>query len=100
MRKFTKYPSNITASSGEYWRDFKLTGLRETLRRFDANGTSATSGHWRIANGGYDLDWELYYDNQPVVDCVAGCLQNICLPDSAWNKISQKILAEYPDVSL
>lgn len=97
----TKVRSNyIKAGSGEYWRDFKISGLRNVLRRFDSNGSSAKSGHWYIGNGGYDLDWELYYDNQPVIDCINGRLENVCLPSAVWNKISQVIISEYPDVTL
>jgi len=90
----------VKAGSAGYWRDFKISGLRNVLRRFDSNGSSAKSGHWYIGNGGYDLDWELYYDNQPVIDCINGRLENVCLPSAVWNKISQVIISEYPDVTL
>ena len=31
-----------------------------------------TRGKWSIANGGYDLDWELYYNNVPFMSKVDG----------------------------
>lgn len=40
------------------------------LRRFDEVGRYAQSGKWQIGRGGYDLNWELYYERLPVVDCV------------------------------
>lgn len=51
---------------------FMLSGLKDVLRRFDENGTFAKKGVWHIAKGGYDLWWELYYEGQPIIDCVYG----------------------------
>lgn len=99
-RRFTKYPSGYVRASSDnaYWHDYKMAGLRDVLRKFDSNGKFAKSGHWHIANGGYDLDWELYYDDVPVVQCIAGELENGHLPDFAWNKVRNIILSEYPDI--
>lgn len=46
--------------------DIKLSGLRKCLDMFN-NGSRGryTRGKWSIANGGYDLDWEIYYNDQP-----------------------------------
>lgn len=53
--------------------DIKLAGLRKCLELF-ANGSRGryTRGKWSIANGGYDLDWELYYNNVNFMEKVAG----------------------------
>lgn len=53
--------------------DIKLSGLRKCLDLF-ANGSRGryTRGKWSIANGGYDLDWELYYNNVPFMERVSG----------------------------
>lgn len=53
--------------------DIKLAGLRKCLELF-ANGSRGryTRGKWSIANGGYDLDWELYYNNVNFMEKVSG----------------------------
>ena len=40
--------------------------------RFNSNGRGAKLGKWRIANGGYDLDYVLYYDEYPVAEKMRG----------------------------
>lgn len=52
------------------------SSLRYVLKKFmemDWKGVSR-SGSWHIANGGYDLWFELYYNNTPVADCVDGAV--------------------------
>ena len=46
--------------------DIRLSGLRKCIESF-MNGSRGrySRGKWSIANGGYDLEWELYYNNQP-----------------------------------
>ena len=56
-------------------KKMEINGLRQCLRSFDNNGEYATNRHWKIAGGGYDLTWQLYYDNIPVVDCVGDDLE-------------------------
>lgn len=53
--------------------DIKLAGLRKCLELF-ASGSRGryTRGKWSIANGGYDLDWELYYNNVNFMEKVSG----------------------------
>ena len=72
-----------------------LKGLRQTLRKFDEDGFCVSGKHWKIAKGGYDLYWELYYDNVPVVDCVCNRLERIGIDIKAFNKICQIIIEEY-----
>ena len=42
--------------------------LKKVLDRFDSNGKFAKQGNWKIARGGYDLAFQLYYDNIAVLD--------------------------------
>lgn len=46
--------------------DIKLSGLRKCIEMF-CNGSRDrySRGKWSIAKGGYDLQWELYYNDQP-----------------------------------
>lgn len=46
--------------------DIKLSGLRKCLESFNVGSRGRYSrGKWSIASGGYDLEWELYYNDQP-----------------------------------
>lgn len=49
--------------------DIKLSGLRKCLESF-VNGSrgSYSRGRWRISEGGYDMEWELYYNDKPFMD--------------------------------
>lgn len=40
--------------------------LTQLLKQFDESGKTSRRGPWSIAKGGYDLSFELYYENQPV----------------------------------
>lgn len=75
-----------------------ITGLAKALERFDSNGRSAKQGRWEIGRGGYDLDWELYYDTKPVVQCVNGIVDNIGLSGPMFKKVATVIQQVYPDV--
>ena len=53
--------------------DIKLTGLKQCIEMFATGSRKKyTRGKWSIANGGYDLDWELYYNNVPFMSKVDG----------------------------
>lgn len=45
--------------------------LKQALQTFDRNGRISERGAWKIANGGYDEEWELYYEGTPVARSVA-----------------------------
>ena len=53
--------------------DIKLAGLKKCIEMF-ANGSRKKyiRGKWSIENGGYDLDWELYYNDVPFMSKVSG----------------------------
>ena len=60
--------------------ELKFTGLDMVLKRFDNikwNGM-CISGFWRIANGGYDKWFELYYNDIPVAECINGIISSNC----------------------
>ena len=72
--------------------DIKLSGLRKCLELF-ANGTRNVyqRGKWHIAKGGYDQEWELYYNNVPFMDKISGenaKFENGYMPE----KIAMKIV--------
>ena len=72
--------------------DIKLSGLRKCLELF-ATGSrnSYQRGKWRIAEGGYDQEWELYYNNVPFMDKLSGenaKFQHSYMPE----KIAMKIV--------
>lgn len=83
-----------------------LKDLRTLLRRFaKKNGLSAKYRDWNIAEGAYDLNWEIYYKGSPVIDCIAnsvsgsgGTLENVDLNREDFLKIAKVIKEEYPDV--
>ena len=52
--------------------NFDFTGIKTALRKFEENGKEAHCGKWTIANGGYDLWWEIYYEGISVLECVDG----------------------------
>ena len=71
--------------------EINMRGLRQVLQKFEENGRSAFGTHWHIANGGYDLWWELYYDRRPVIGCVDGCVENYCLPKDILTEMKVSI---------
>lgn len=50
----------------------KFTGLKTVLRRHSESGRIERLKNWSIAPGGYDLQWEICYLGQPVMQCIAG----------------------------
>ena len=78
-----------------FYNKISLQGLRQVLRKFDEDGMYASGTHWSIGRGGYDLQWELSYDRVPIIDCVGGVLENNCLSDEDFKRISKVIREEY-----
>lgn len=74
MERDTKVPNKMRAYNGKFFPvsegiESKFPGRAQligALKTFDSNGKSSTRGNWRIANGGYDLAFEVYYNNTPV----------------------------------
>ena len=72
-------------------------GLKSVLEKFNDNGRYAEGTHWSIANGGYDLWWELYYDGLPILQCVAGELEiAVCdLTESTEKRLIETVKSIY-----
>ena len=48
--------------------EIRLSGLRKCLESFfNGSRDRYSRGKWSITTGGYDLEWELYYNDQPFV---------------------------------
>lgn len=76
-----------------------FAGLKDVLKTFDEHGWkgSFSRGPWKIANGGYDCWFELYYKGLPVARCIAGELEsNVSwVNDVEKEKMFNKILEVY-----
>lgn len=55
---------------GAYGSSF--SDLKKALKRFDENGKIAKQGDWKIAKGGYDKNFEVYYKEDPIVGGFVG----------------------------
>lgn len=75
-------------------------GLKSVLEKFDNNGKYAEGTHWSIANGGYDLWWELYYDDLPILQCVAGELKIVVcgLTEPTEKRLIENVKSVYADL--
>lgn len=83
--------------------NLKFAGLKDLLKTFDEHSWkgSFSRGDWKIANGGYDLWFELYYGNQVVAQCVAGKLScNFEIPLIEKAKLYHKILEVFDHLTL
>ena len=75
--------------------NINIKGLREQLRNFEEDGMYVAGVNWSVARGGYDLDWELCYKGEPVLNCICNELINIGMEQSVFKKICQIIIDEY-----
>ena len=78
-------------------------GLKSVLEKFNDNGKYAEGTHWSIANGGYDLWWELYYDGLSILQCIAGELEiadcDLCdLTESTEKRLIETVKSIYTDL--
>ena len=83
--------------------NIKFTGLKNVLQKFDEHDWigSFSSGNWEISYGGYDLWFELYYKNQPVMQCIDGkLLSDFGLDDTNKLKLFNKVLEEYDHLKI
>ena len=46
------------------------SNLKKALDRFNSNGRYAKQGSWKIARGGYDLAFQIYYNDLAIIDGV------------------------------
>lgn len=76
-----------------------LQGLRSQLRKFDGNGKYVRGRHWEIANGGYDLYFQISYDGVSVLDCVCNELEP-CADCENFDAIAKVVMEEYPQTRL
>lgn len=49
-----------------------FNGLKFCAKKYEESGKVAEGRHWSIANGGYDLLFEIYYDRLPVAGYIKG----------------------------
>ena len=81
--------------------------LKKALERFDENGKIAHLKPWKIARGGYDLAFQLYYNDLAVLDGINDGLgpTEIHLDQEVYNGYDARTLAEfvasvYPDCKI
>lgn len=84
------------------YEDLSLKGLKAVLRKHNETGEMARNLHWKIAKGGYDLCWQLCYDNVPIIDALqeigyVELTNNRNIPERQWLKITDIIIKEYPE---
>lgn len=76
-------------------------GLRACLKEFDEGGKTASCGKWKIARGGYDLNWELYYDNEAVMQCIGKRIRAVRSEkgNSNFDDVMKTVMEVYTDLS-
>lgn len=76
--------------------------LKKILDRFNSNGKSAKQGSWSIAKGGYDLDFQVSYKGEPIIDCVDGELHinKKEYEGGSTKEVAKIISSTYKDTSL
>ncbi len=62
----------------------EIRSLKTALTNFKGRNWKGRTkcGNWAVANGGYDLWFEVYYNDVPVMQCVAGELSWCTNPQS------------------
>lgn len=91
-------PDDAETHNGGMETDPNLISLKEVLSAFDEEGWegSCTVGDWKIAKGGYDLWFELYYKDAAVARCVDGELSSkFGLDPSQKKELFDRILETY-----
>lgn len=85
----------------------RLKGLKDVMMRFDKHGWKGNfrQGAWRIANGGYDLWFELYYKETPIMQCIAGIIhytapEHLGLFEADGKKLIAKTLECFPHLKV
>jgi hypothetical protein len=97
--------------------EIDIRGLSTVLKKHQETGLCEQGRHWAVSRGGYDLNWQAYYNNSPMVECVnndvnGGDVALLCEvnDDRAWDsatittedamKIFKVIKDTYPDVEI
>lgn len=80
-----------------------FSGLNTVLKKHDASGEYEKFLDWSIAKGGYDLWWEIYYQDYTVLQCVDGELQGGFRPIPEFDleeeqKLIEKVKGIYIDL--
>ena len=80
----------------------EVGNLKKILDRFNSNGKSAKQGSWSIAKGGYDLDFQVSYKGEPIIDCVDGELHinKKEYEGGSTKEVAKIISSAYKDTSL
>ena len=70
-----------------------MKNLQKILQQFKENGWKGTytAKEWKIADGAYDLDFKIYFNNEPVADCILGEL-------SVWGNIEEEFIKTVVDI--
>lgn len=81
----------------------KFNGLKTVLNKHDISGDYEKCLDWSIANGGYDLQWEIYYQGYTVLQCINGELQGGFRPIPEFDleteqKLIEKVKGIYIDM--
>ena len=79
-----------------------LQDLTDVLQAFDEGNIVADKNNWQIARGGYDLEFTVSYQNEPIFDCIDHQLKPYTENASKIMElmpIIDTITEEYKDVS-
>lgn len=84
-------------------KNIKFSGLKTALDTFNSDGEYIKCIDWSIASGGYDLWWEIYYQDYTVLQCVDGELIGGFRPipefnDEAERQLTERVKSIYTDI--
>ena len=77
---------------------FSFSGLKTALKNFEKNGEYAKCKDWSIANGGYDLWFEIYYNGYTVLQCINGKLQGGFRPIDFTEETEKQLIKRVKDI--
>lgn len=81
-----------------------FSGLKTALKKFNNNGKYTKNKNWCIVSGGYDLEFEIKYNNNVVLQCIGGDLHAVNSFSDFDNDDLQQVIAyvmnSYEDLTI
>lgn len=86
--------SRLQKRCRQYEERLNKPPIRQLLELFDEHRWKGgySIGRWSIANGGYDLWFEIYKDNIPQISCIDGQVSACRGQDSETEEIIKELL--------
>ncbi len=75
-----------------------LTGLEKVVSEYKTNEIIAQLDHWKIKRASFDIQFQIFYDDIVVINCIKNKLINVALLNEDFIQVKNIVTSIYTNL--